>query len=84
MSWTGDQELIKGRVEPVNLRQRTLHKKLFMSFARFNGAIGIREKDPPCVERGVRELFPSPFYMGFKRTRDDADNSVVDMCGNEG
>ena len=79
--WTGARELIESKTDPGNIRQRTLRKKLFMSFARFNGAIGIREKHPPCVERGVRELFPSPFYMGFKRTRDDADNSAVDMCG---
>ena len=54
-----------------------------MSFARFNGAIGIREENPPCVERGVRELAPSRFYMGFKRTRDDVDNCTVDINGNK-
>ena len=80
-SWTGERELIESNIDPGNLRQRALRKKLFMSFARFNGAIGLREKLPSCVEKGVRELFPSPYYMGFKRTRDDADNSAVDITG---
>ena len=54
-----------------------------MSFARFNGVFGIREKNSPCVERGVRNLAPSPFYMGYKRTRDDADNCAVNVHGNK-
>ena len=82
-SWTVERQLIESRINPGNLRQRALRKKLFMSFARFNGANGIREENPPCVERGVRELAPSRFYMGFKRTRDDADNRAVDINGNK-
>ena len=81
-SWTVERELIESRINPGNLRQPELRKKLFTSFARFNGAIGIRKENPPCVERGVRELAPSHFYMGFKRTRDDADNHAVDINGN--
>ena len=82
-SWTVERELIESRINPGNLRQRALRKKLFMSFARFNGAIGIRDENPPCVERGVRELAPSCFYMGFKRTRNDADNRAVNINGNK-
>ena len=80
-TWRVERELIEGRIDPGNLRQRALRKKLYMSFARFNGAIGVREKCPDCVERGIRELLPSPFYMGYKRTRDDPDNAAVNIDG---
>ena len=82
-SWATERALVESKINPGDLRQRALRKKLFMSFARFNGTIGFREKIPLCVERGVRKLFPSPFYMGFKRTRDDADNCAVDINGNK-
>ena len=80
-AWRVERELIESRINPGNLRQRALRKKLYMSFACFNGAIRVRQKCPDCVERGIRELSPSPFYMGYKRTRDDPDNLTVHIDG---
>ena len=82
-SWRVERELIESRLEAGNLRQRALRKTLFVSFWRFNGIAGNREKHPACVVRGVRELFSSPFYMGFKRTRNDLDNCAIDIDGNK-
>ena len=81
--WKVERELIESRVEAGNLRQRALRKKLFMCFARFNGVVGNREEHPPCVVTGIRKLIPSPFFMGYKRTRDDTDNRAVDVNGNK-
>ena len=82
-SWMAKRDLIKSRIKPGNLCQRALRKKLFTSFTRFNCAVGNREKNPSCVETGIRKLVPSSFYMGFKRTRDNKDNHAVDINGNK-
>ena len=45
--------------------------------------IACREHHPSCVESCVRKLFPSPFYMGFKRKRKEVDNDAVDSNSNK-
>ena len=42
-----------------------------------------RTKHPDCVKKGVRALYSSKHYMGFKRTRNEADNTAVDIDGNK-
>ena len=32
---------------------------------------------------GIRKLIPSPFFMGYNRTRDNTDNCTVDVNGNK-
>lgn len=61
---------------------RLLRKLLYREFALWNGTLaGWRNKHPACVEKGIRELFPSKYYMGFKRIRNDPDNTAVDNYG---
>ena len=42
-----------------------------------------RTKHPDCVEKGVRALYYSKYYMGFKRTRNEADSNAVHIDGNK-
>ena len=51
--------------------------------SRWNDVIACREHHPSCVESCVRKLFPSPFYMGFKRKRKEVDNDAVDSNSNK-
>ena len=36
---------------------------------------------PTCVVKGVRLLYPSEQYMGFKRTRNKVDNTALYING---
>ena len=36
-------------------------------------------KHPTCVECGIRLLHPSKSYIGYKRKRDEVDNTTVDI-----
>ena len=38
---------------------------------------------PKCVLKRVRMMFSSGYYMGFKRTRDEEDNTAVNIDGNK-
>ena len=61
---------------------RNLRRRLYREFISMNGiATNRRIKLPNCVEKGIRSLYPSKVYMGFKRSYDDVDNVAVDMNG---
>ena len=38
-------------------------------------------KHPDCVEKGVRTLYSSKYYMGFKRSRNEPDTTAIDIEG---
>ena len=48
--------------------ERVQRRTIYHHFAMKEGHWGNREKLPSCVERQVRELFPSEAYMGFQGT----------------
>ena len=80
--WIGERNNIDSTVEDDDIRARTLRKKLYTSFARFNGVIWKRQKHPTCVVTGIREMYPSPCYMGFKRKRNEEDEcDATDING---
>ena len=59
-----------------------LRKRLFCKFAMWNGTMTTPPTPhPTCVVKGVRLLYPSEQYMGFKRTRNEVDNTAVDIDG---
>ena len=59
-----------------------LRRRLYREFSSMNGiATNRRIKLPNCVEKGIRSLYPSKVYMGFKRSYDNVDNVAVDMNG---
>ena len=59
-----------------------LRRRLYREFISMNGiATNRRIKLPNCVEKGIRSLYPSKVYMGFKRSYDDVDNEAVDING---
>ena len=61
---------------------RNLRRRLYREFISMNGiATNRRIKLPNCVEKGIRSLYPSKVYMGFKRSYDDVDNEAVDING---
>ena len=61
---------------------RNLRRRLYREFISMNGiATNRRIKLPNCVEKGIRSLYPSKVYMGFKRSYDDIDNEAVDING---
>ena len=61
---------------------RNLRRRLYREFISMNGiATNRRIKLPNCVEKGIRSLYPSKVYMGFKRSYDDVDNVAVDING---
>ena len=61
---------------------RNLRKRLFREFAMWNGTMTKPPTPhPTCVVKGVRLLYPSSEYMGFKRTRNEVDNTAVDIDG---
>ena len=71
---------INHEFEDIN---RLLRKRLYREFAMWNGTMTKpRSKHPDCVEKCVNALYSSKHYMGFKRTRNEAENTAVDIYGN--
>ena len=61
---------------------RNLRRPLYCEFISRNGIVTNRRiKLPNCVEKGIRSLYPSKVYMGFKRSYDNVDNEAVDING---
>ena len=61
---------------------RNLRRRLYREFISMNGITTNRRiKLPNCVEKGIRSLYPSKVYMGFKRSYDNIDNEAVDING---
>ena len=61
---------------------RNLRKPLFREFSMWNGTMTKPPTPhPTCVVKGVRLLYPSEQYMGFKRTRNEVDNTAVNING---
>ena len=59
-----------------------LRRRLYREFISMNGiATNRRIKLPNCVEKGIRSLYPSKVYMGFKRSYDNVENEAVDING---
>ena len=78
--WTDMEKVIKIRCAQNTDVNRALRKRLFREFASWNGTMTKpRTKHPDCVKRGVRTLYPSEYYMGFKRTRNEPDATAIDI-----
>ena len=61
---------------------RALRKRLYRNFAYWNGILTkARTRHPVCVESGVRSLYKSDAYIGFKRNHDEIDNNALDIDG---
>ena len=81
-NWEVERDLIIGELGADDDHNRALRKRLFRNFAIWNGTMTKPPTPhPQCVLKGVRLLFSSRYYMGFKRTRDDPDNVAVDIDG---
>ena len=63
---------------------RALRNRLFCNFAIWNGTMTTPPTPhPQCVLKGVRLLFSSRYYIGYKRIRDDPDNAAVNIDGDK-
>ena len=80
-AWQAEKEDIESQAgdEDVN---RALRKRLYRNFVYWNGALTkARTRLPVCVESGVRSLYKSDAYIGFKRTHEEIDNTALDIDG---
>ena len=76
-------ESIESTVDTGDVCAWSLWKKLYTGVVRFNIIIGTRQKSPTWVETGFMLLYPSPCHIGFKRKRNEEDNSAVDISRNK-
>jgi hypothetical protein len=53
-------------IPPNNIRRKKLYRQMTLHIQAGQVQKGVRHELPECVERGTRELFPSPTFMGFK------------------
>ena len=78
--WTDAEKVILLQTVQNSDVNRVLRKRLYQEFAMWNGTMTKPPtKHPVCVEKGVRALYPSEFYMGYKRTRNEPDTTAVDI-----
>ena len=78
--WTDAKKVVKIRSAPNSDINRALRIRLFREFVMWNGTITKPPtKHPDCVKKGVRTLYPSKYYMGYKRTRNEPDTTTVDI-----
>ena len=83
-TWEADRDLIISKLGADNDCNRALQKYLFRNFAIWNGTMTRPPTPhPQCVLKGVRLLFSSRYYMGYKPTRDDPDNTAVNIDGDK-
>ena len=83
VSWTVQKDLVLGKIEEEGYDvNRALRKCLFGEFAKWRGTMTkAQTRHPRCVEKGVRKIYPSKYYMGFKHDRDKEDNNTIDIDG---
>jgi hypothetical protein len=53
---------------PNNIRRKKMYRQMTLHIQEGHVQKGVRHALPECVEMGVRELFPSPTFMGFRST----------------
>jgi hypothetical protein len=58
--------LPEGAGPPNNIRRKKVYRQMVLTMNEGGTGKGVRVALPKCVEDGVRELFPSPTFMGFK------------------
>jgi hypothetical protein len=51
---------------PNNIRRKKVYRQMVLYINEGGTGKGVRLALPKCVENGVRKLFPSPTFMGFK------------------
>jgi hypothetical protein len=51
---------------PNNIRRKKVYRQMVLYLNEGGTGKGVRVVLPKCVENGVRKLFPSPTFMGFK------------------
>ena len=83
VSWAVQKDLVLGKIEEEGYDvNRALCKRLFGEFTKWRGTMTKpRTRHPTCVEKGVMKIYPSKYYMGFKRDRDKENNNAVDIDG---
>ena len=80
--WTDAEKGILHQTVPNSDVNRVLRKRLYREFAMWNGTMTKPPtKHPDCVEKGVRTLYSSKYYMGFKRSRNEPDTTAIDIEG---
>ena len=80
--WTDAEKVILHQTVPNSDVNRVLRKRLYREFAMWNGTMTKPPtKLPDCVEKGVRTLYSSKYYMGFKRSRNEPDTTAIDVEG---
>ena len=58
--------LPEGAGPPNNIRRKKVYRQMVLTMNEGGTGKGVRVALPKCVENGVRKLFPSPTFMGFK------------------
>jgi hypothetical protein len=53
---------------PNNIRRKKVYRQMFLYINQGPSGAGVRIELPECVEDGTRAMFPSPCFMGFKRS----------------
>jgi hypothetical protein len=53
---------------PNNMRRKKVYRQMFLHINQGPSGAGIRIELPECIEEGTRAIFPSPCFMGFKRS----------------
>ena len=80
--WTDAEKVILLRSVPDSDVNRDFRKRLYREFAMWNGTMTKPPtKHPDCVEKGIRNLYPSKYFMGFKRTRNEPDTTAINIEG---
>ena len=80
--WTDAEKVILHQTVPNSDVNRVLRKRLYREFAMWNGTMTKPPtKLPDCVEKGVRTLYSSKYYMGFKRSRNEPDTTAINIEG---
>ena len=80
--WTDTEKVILIQSVPNSDVNRALRKRLFREFAMWNGTMTKPPtKHPDCIKRGVRTLYLSKYYMGFKRSCNEPDTTASNIEG---
>ena len=82
-AWNAERLIVESETSNGEDINRFIRKRLYRNFAIWNGTIKYRKRFPSCVEAGVRNMYSSDVYMGFKRTHDEVDTSAIDIKGNK-
>jgi hypothetical protein len=58
--------LPEGAGPPNNICRKKVYRQMVLSMNKGGTGKGVCVALPKCIETEVRELFPSPTFMGFK------------------